>query len=93
MFPRAVLALPNARFFETGSDGGLVGSDALIEADIGNDPNIAHEPYLGGAQRGVEPALHTAQVEIKAMKFQPFHQVARSFRLKGSKRRIAQLLV
>src|SRR5438067_1280290 len=74
--PPAILPLPDARFFHARRHGRSLRIQALVEPDIGDHGDVAHDSHLGGAHRRVVLPWCAAEVEIEAMKRQPFDELS-----------------
>src|SRR5215510_1792655 len=93
MPPFARLALPDAGFLKGLAEGDTVWTDALVEADVADDGDIAHEADVRRADRGLSLTGKATEVEVEAMEVQPLDALAKTLRLEGGQARVAKLLI
>src|SRR6266511_1598307 len=65
--PAAVAALPDARLLEAGGEGPALVVEALVEADVGDHSDVAHQADVRRRHRRAVVALRPATTEIEVM--------------------------
>src|SRR5438132_13451688 len=93
VLPMRALALPNSSLFEAGGHGQAVGTDALVQAHIGDDGHVSHYANVGRTHARIVAARDAAQVEVEAVEVHPFHELSQRLRLERGQRRITKLLI
>src|SRR5437667_11990812 len=91
--PASALALPDTRLLEASGEGVAVRSDPLVETDVGDNRHIAHDADMRRRHRRVLFAAKAAEVEVELVNLHALDQLAERVRLKGVRRRLAELLI